>query len=469
MKKSKWLNILNWPNLPLLGRIHNQEPLVFINNYYLPPSIDEAIEDIKSSLMQVNSGTDKLIIGKPGSGKTTFIYYIVGKLFEEDEFLSDSYYVQIVHFLRFISANLESSLISIEDWVLKLYEEYLIESGYIEDVEGILRNNARYGSNNSKINALLDLVKKTRFERRKKLLIIIDDIDEAPRNKVGPLLRHLYSYMETSSIEKWMTIRSFTLDLYPADLELFIRSKFTECVDFPRVDFHGILAQRVRALGENAKNPFSKELCNRLIKAHDEDIRIALGASKGFFKINPRATYGKDTSEEEIKRYFLQNLLTLFLKQRLFPNIYLNSRSPSLPIEKDILFLINFKPTIDETFLAMINKYYADTTKALERKFEIYDKESLVLSYQEVAGVTRYLTNTLLIRKTCNNCYFLTGRGRALLTYILEKDYRDTCFEECSQTGERKQPIFWILARVDPSFGVDVSSQPIKEIIDVSD
>jgi energy-coupling factor transporter ATP-binding protein EcfA2 len=464
--RKKWLSILNWMRLPRFGKIHNLENEIFSANYYIPPSIDEVLANFMFSLSQESSRIDKLISGKPGCGKTTFLYYLKEVILQEHGILDEKYVLEIIHFLRFIRSDGVTSITSIETWMKDLYANYLRECGFQNEVEGILRNKD-FSDINSKINALINLLKRERNNCSKQLIICIDDIDEAPKDQVEPVLRNLYSYMETSVIEKWITIRGITLDHYPLSLSLFIRRKFPEKINFPRADFHGILDRRITAVGENPKNPFGKEICSQIIQVFDEDIRETLGGILGFLELNPPVSLNKDTSTDLIGRYYGKNIGRVLINMRVFPNIFLKSHSSRLPIEKDIFVLIDFKHTIDGEFRMIIDSYYKETIEVIDRENRVRDKKWIAISEKELKGSIKYLIDNHLIEELSSDCYLLTGRGRIFKRYIFSKEYQNYCLKEVVQYGEQKVFPFWDLAKIDPSFGEDVSYYGMRGVLKV--
>lgn len=269
----KWSSILNWERKIELGKIHNLSSDKFEANYYETPSIEKNIKSLVRDLNRGEYRLDKLIIGKPGCGKTTFIYYLNEIKFKEYKSINEKYHFAIIHFLRFIRKKKKAPSISIEAWMKDLFVNYLEECGYKIEVAAILRNKD-FPDNNAKINALLNFLKKEQKQNTctKKLIICIDDIDEAPMDQVEPILRCLYSYMETAAIEKWITVRGITLDHYPLNLSNFIQTKFPHRISFPMESFNGILAKRISDIGENPKNPFGMQTCNDLITVFDEDL-----------------------------------------------------------------------------------------------------------------------------------------------------------------------------------------------------
>lgn len=450
MSMQEWMKILYWRTVPNFGKIHHLPSDEFKTQYYISPSIEEIISDLIHTLWKGRANTDKLLIGKPGCGKTTFIYYL--KFIETygRKQLSDRYHFEILHFNRVISISKESSIASIEEICLDIYKRYFYECNLDHDVDMILRNDDL--NRNQKINKMIDVIKRERHVLRKQLIVFIDDIDESPIEQVESLLRLLYSYMETASIEKWLTIRGATLDHYSESLLRFIKSKFSDKIPFPRVDLFGIVDMRIKAISRRAKNPFGKELCSQLVKVFNEDIREALGSLLKFLEINKPGKTQEYVSSEWIEKYLLINFSKVLVRQRVFPNIFLHSRHAHYPLEKDIFSLLVVKPTVDNDFKRIIEHYYTNTINSLRKTKPFYGRDRVSLSEMEITGALQTLLNHQLIEQQYEKCFTITPKGRVFFKILNEPLYSKECIEELKNSGDLKYDPFWYLIDIKPSF-----------------
>lgn len=139
------------------------------------------------------------------------------------------------------------------------------------------------------------------------------------------------------------------------------------------------------------------------------------------------------------------------INMRVFPNIFIQGRSSLMPMEKDLFLLLDVKRTVDDEFINTINDYYKDTVKALKEDRE-HVKKLITISKKEIMGCIKYLISNQLIVERDPDFYIFTGRGYIFKKYILSKEYRKYCLEEAVRYGERKDPLFWKLADIDPMF-----------------
>ena len=117
----RWMQILNWPTLPTFARIHHLPEETFAANYYISGTLKETLDHITFSL-EMGTGSDKLVIGDPGSGKTTFFYYLA--TIAAADGLADQYHFAILHFNRLIGSTMEESREAVADCCLTLYQKY---------------------------------------------------------------------------------------------------------------------------------------------------------------------------------------------------------------------------------------------------------------------------------------------------------------------------------------------------------
>ncbi len=456
MKLENWLKILNWKQCPNFGKIHNLPTKEeFEKNYYLQSKIEETLDNIVYYLIEKNSFSDKLIVGQPGCGKTTFIYYLKNIKASKISKLEDEYYFGILHFNRLIAKAMTETMASIEERCLEIYRQYLDECNKTTFVNEVMNDKT---NDNTKINHFIDFIKTNRSILKKKLIIIIDDIDETclTNQEIEAVLRRLYTYMETASVEKWLTVRGQTLDYYHESLLTFIRSKFPDKIHFDRVDLNGIIEKRITALGDSVKNPFGTFLCSLIIRAFNEDIREAMGIFKKFLEIVDPKNLQPHLSSEFIQNIFNKSLPTVLVHQKIFPNIYLNSISGIFPLEKDVIRLLAMKHTVDSSFLKTLLNYYSQTIDAIKKKYsgEYFLKkvQPVDISEDDILSVIDFYISHSIVGKIKNQTFSFTQKGRVFSEIINTKIYKEICRKEMDERKEIKSRIFLLLFNIEPRF-----------------
>lgn len=449
MSFEKWMSILNWQKLPHLGPIHQLPFDEMRAHYYMAPLIKEVISSLRFSLRSRASTGDKLLVGLPGSGKTTFIYYVTRGCPFDDEKLQSDYHFEVLHFNRIITDETQAAA-AIAERCMEIYKRYFAVCGLDKEFAILERNSDL--DNRRRINKILDLLVKAKELFAKKLVLIIDDIDEADRKVVEPMLRLLYSFIEPVSIQKWLAIRTTTLGHYPQSAVEFITTKWPERITFPRVDLHGIIAKRIVGANPEGKNPFSETISSLIIQAYNYDLRQAMGCIGKFFEINKPGALPDSTSDDYIEKYFLVALTKTLTMLQVFPNIFLTCRSSQYPLEKDVFLLLSVKHTVDNQFIRIHEKYYTATLVALRQAEAEYVEGKVVLSRKEIDGVVDFLKNHGLVEMLTYGCYAPTPRGRVFWRLLQEEYYVDMCRKEVVSTGAIRSNYYWELASINGDF-----------------
>jgi len=268
----------------------------------------------------------------------------------------------------------------------------------------------------------------------------------------------LYTYMETAEIEKWLTVRGATLDHYHESLLRFIRTKFSEKIIYPRIDLYGIVANRINTVDKDAKNPFGSGLCSQLIKAYNEDIRETLGVLKKFLELNEPGKTKEYSSSDYLEQYFNMSIPRVLIRQHVFPNIFLDSRSAQFPIEKDVFLLLHVKHTVDDKFVAALSQYYTATLKVLRRTKgkNLYGEETVTISRAEIDGCIEKFMNHQMLEKRAEDCFSITSKGHVFYRLIFSPSYLKECKEDVEYYGEKKYFPYWDFVSINPDFGTEI-------------
>lgn len=442
MELEKWKSLLNWNSVPPFGTIHKLSPEKFEEYYYLPDRVKEVVDTIYFSLEEKYGNTNTLIIGEPGSGKTTFLYYLVKRLAEHSAILSQ-YSFSILHINRFSSTSDAEKVI--EHRVLGILQSYFAANDLIDIFNKLTGDDTIL---REKINRIEDFIilEKDRF--KKQLIIIIDDIDETDEVDVERNLKYLFGLLECEQIPKWLVVRNTSLDHYKRDFISFIETKFGRSIAFPRVDLYGVLNQRIMAANPKGTNPYLQPLCAMMVQVFNNDLRRAVANAAAFLE-HLSAPAENNYSAEFIYNYFAKSFTRVMVAINIFPNIYRDSYSPHVPLEKDVFLTIALHNTIPKNFIDKLGSSYRSAFSTSDGGK--YAPESFLVSVDQrgINIAVEYLINHRIIerREAEKNLYRLTPRGQSFARFVTERLYTDSCEAQCREMGINKHRMFWKLAR----------------------
>lgn len=177
-----WFPILNWDKLPNLGSCHTiNNYRDFLRNYFVSYEIDKFKKNLFATLTGEFEIPNMKIMGRPGCGKTSFIYYLLKSAANEKNILLSKYFFYIFHANRAAGAVTEDVIVH---YILEAWGEYYSACGNGDIFSRINRQNV---SAKEKLNKLTDFFKKRRGEFGKILIFVIDDADLLSDDEVREL------------------------------------------------------------------------------------------------------------------------------------------------------------------------------------------------------------------------------------------------------------------------------------------
>ncbi len=414
-----WFPILNWQDLPNFGYCHTIADLAEFKKSFL--ETEELSEFRRNFLTTLNGSFDthqQRILGKPGAGKTTFLYSLMK--INGDE-LSERYFIYPFHINKAKANDPDPYVV---DQYLDGLSRYFEDSGFGHEFKSI---NGQSIDSKHKLNkcARFFLDNKTRF--KKVLVVVFDDVDLLPGEMMRGIIEAAISHLETASIKKWLFIREETYDKYDAETKKTLSQFFPEQRTFPRISLFDIVQHRIAntAGGTKPLNPFSRTLCDHVQAIYDDCLRESLSALKTILENSYQKKFHQNQSIEFVQNYLEKAGATSLIKGGRLPNLHLPQyRTVPYPIPIDMLALMNF---IQDENLLIGATNHAINARRHKINAQYKDEEIFVNRAQFAYTIESFVRQGLATHR--DGTLFLTAVGRAVASYCAKKFYNEACFE----------------------------------------
>jgi nucleoside-triphosphatase THEP1 len=450
---AEWLLALAWQSFPPFGPIHKLPDTQFAKLFYLESKLEEIVNTIAFSLEHMYGLTNKMIIGQPGSGKTTFIYFMAKALSRKHKTFS-TFVFDVIHINRLDGEDDTNSVI--QERLITILKRYFQRNDLSEVWEDL---SAHEKNRKIVINKAEDFIVANKDMFKYKMILLIDDIDET-NMKIEDLhenLRYFYSLIECEQICKWLTVRDTSLSSYPQKFLEFIETKFPQPIVFPAVDLFGILNHRITATNTDGINPFIPELCALLLQVHNYDLRRATTNAFAFLEHLPPPKPPKgqgQLSADFIGNYFLVNFTKVMTQIGIFRNIYRDTLFPTIPLEKDVFLVIATHNSFPPKYIDGLQNGYRLAYEAFSPGHkDVSHLISINMDHIKTA-IESLIDNRLIVpHRSVENFFRVTPKGICFVKFVSERLYTEHCRSECEALNVSKHPVFWKLAsRFTPLF-----------------
>jgi len=332
-----WYKVLKWRSLPNFQTCHRHPTMIeFESEYYKTSEIDNLLKIILD-FIKTSGSSNAQFMGKMGSGKTTFLHYL-RRCMQEDNIILGKVHFSIIRAGRIPLVEYEEGLkILFVDVTFKRFYKYC---GFKEAYDRIIEQDISY---ELKLLKLQNFYLDNDNDFKKKLIVVLDDLDtihefDDVKNITNSFKRICGS---GDGVSKWVSIREQTFENYPQDIQemfTFFQQPFT----LPAVSLFDVVEKRIKSKnGPAAINPFSKELCKKVLKIKNGSIRDALGLLS---TIHHHTKPPKNKQGEKfIQNWFQKSAISTMVKEHIIPNIH-SSKYMILhdyPIAYDLLNIIN--------------------------------------------------------------------------------------------------------------------------------
>lgn len=432
-----WIPILKWEELPNFGHCHTIENYeTFMENYLVTPQIHQFTENLLITLTGKFEQNNIRILGRPGCGKTSFIYYLKKVADANQNSILNKYVFYIFHVNRAVDY---SNVDLIRKYILEAWSKYFVACGLEDFFHKIAEENS---SLKAKLNSLADYFINNKSKFSKILIFILDDTDLIVGNALLDIVSQVIKNLEVSSVKKWLMVREITYDGYNKETKSFVDGFFPDRKDFPHVPFYEIARYRIVNVSrqENAKNPFSKPLCNAVLeRLFNGNLRESLSMLKNILEIVPTGRFTENTDESVIQNYLNKSSINAFFELHILPNLHLpRYRSIDLPLPLDILLLAKHIKSIDLLFGAVNSVIETRADKAKLTHSESFIK---VRNDDFNFSLDKLIDLGLIIKK--GKHVELTSKGFLLTDYASRNNYMTLCKKLSTENINER---YWNLA-----------------------
>lgn len=419
-----WFPILDWTELPNFAGCQNLDYDKFIKIYYVDEQLQSTLDSFITHLdSDYSNKTDARFIGNPGSGKTTFLYWIL-KLAKSG--LNKALNRYVFHIFHVNRANSEDYKEQIRIEIQRAWEELYISCNK-EDIYRQYSLQSRV-STKTIINKLSTHYRKNRFEFDKLLVFILDDIDMLSNEMAFNVLSTVKSNLELIQAMIWVSIRSETIEKYDHQTKKLLLEMFSKATPLDFIPLSAIVKKRVQAVSNgSAKNPFSTELCDQMLhRLFKDNKRLSLTVLEAVLEDNLPGNFGISTSEAVLQNYLDKGVIHTFLKHEHIPNIHLRSLRTmhQYPLAYDIIGCLAYTSNRN-ILLGTINQIAITRSRSSSIRGRIFK-----INLSDLKSTLSKLENEKLIDQSGNEI-LLTNIGQILserITNINTCDYyNDVC------------------------------------------
>lgn len=347
-----WFLTLNWEDYPNYQKCHRLEFDKFNAEYFRSEELNSLINNIKLFLAGHGS-KDVKFSGNMGAGKTTFLHYL-----RKSGIVDNSWGFYIIRAGKISLTDIENSLKDI--FVKDVYKIFFKEFGEEKQYDRIDESHETLSEKFSELHRFF----LNNF-RKEKLIIILDDLDTILDN--SNLLSIINTFKRLSGtgdkIAKWVSLRYTTYDNYPSNIQQEF-TFFQQPFDLPNVPLYHIINKRINAKnGENAKNPYSFNLCENILKLNNGSVRDSLGLLSMILQ-NTKPPK-QIQSEEFIQNWFEKSAWSVLLKAHIIPNLHIKKYHVvyDIPLAFYVVNILKYlreREDINKAITQIINKYFKD-------------------------------------------------------------------------------------------------------------
>ncbi|MBI9018490.1 MAG: hypothetical protein JEZ07_14650 [Phycisphaerae bacterium] len=459
MPAKKWLDILCWDKLPAFGDIHRLDENTFTTLYY---SDHHKIQHMAACLMSGLKGdfppNNCRVIGFPGVGKTTFLYYLKASIKKEKEKdNSVKCFLKILDCVDLIKDETINEVLLFD----KLFDATMDYFNYFdlaianEVVKGIIQNNEI--NNCEKCYHLWDFYKKNLILFPHRLFLALDGIDTIPEDCMVPLAVKIYNVLPTRYVRLWLSIRNIRYENLSETIRSQLDTLFQEPHKFPPIELKGIIDERIKNIESSegaGKCPFSDKLCSFLINFYNGDLRRSLAMMNRILQeVSPKGLEGRNaTSELFIQKYIEREGIRVLFSCDELCNLYDVTQTAFriFPLEKEVLMALSAHPRIDFLLSSVLQDEIKTKLSTEAMKFPISD----LFNNESLQAALAFLKTRNLIEILSENQIIITQRGWEVQKIAETEYYITLCKNAIKDTGslQNTSRTYWKIAAIQSPY-----------------
>jgi hypothetical protein len=460
MPATKWLSILNWKQLPAFGEIHRLDEQHFMDLYFSEHSkIQHMAACLFSGLKGEFPPNNCRIIGFPGMGKTTFLYYLKARVKRTKQQSGD-----VRCFFKIVDCDsvlkndetVDRDLLSeVLYSATKDYFQYFDSVWANEKIKNLISNGSLTPAEKTK--HLWGFFKDNLSLFPHRLFLALDGIDTVPEQSMIPLAVAFHNALPHRYVRLWLSIRDIKYESLGEVTRRQLDTLFQEPHKFPSIELGGVIRTRIGVVETSegvGKNPFSDQLCNFLTNFYNGDMRRSLAMLNRILQeVSPKGLEDKQTTSEKfIQPYMEREALRVMFQSGEIPNLYdvAFSAFRSFPFEKEVLMAVSAHPRLDALLSEVLVSEIRSKLEAFNFGHELRRMQKWNITDGALAGAIKFLAERGLIEMTGASSLVLTSKGWELQKMCETEYYTTLCRAELEAKLKNAAPgnRYWELASV---------------------
>jgi hypothetical protein len=443
---TQWFKILNWNKEPNFGLAHTLPTYEeFKNNYHVSRELNVLTVDLLSTLTGSFELHNMRIMGQPGSGKTSYIYYLIKESQNNPKFAGLKKFCFYVMHVNNVLENDEVSLELIETQIEMAWEQYYKSC----DKQSVMTDIK--ASNVSAAHKLLKykdyfIANKDKFP--KILIFVIDDVDLLTEDKLIDAAIGVFSKLEVGSAKKWLIIREPVYTNYRGKSKAKLNTFFPDARIFPTLSLHEIIEHRINHTTKSSspKNPFSILLCETIKRRlYAGDIRQSLAMLRSVLAQAEPGGIHDYSDDEFLQKYLEKTAIKTFIVYDAIPDVH-DSRYRSvrlIPLESELLKILMYWGRNDTFLYGLVSQSIIRKTN----KLKVSDDSFIKIREIDLKNAIKRLIELNLVETSGENIW-LTDSGRLVSDYV-NRDLYISHIKAKHSLAETVDALYWKILKTD--------------------
>ncbi len=424
-----WMPVFNWEVFPNFALSHTYDFPEITSQYNVTPALGQELDNLFLGLRGEHHSHNLRIMGAPGCGKTSFVYFLKKILENDPKFIKggSNYFVHIGHIEGMKEHDKINEDILLEE-IKNALADYYNANGLLKITEDISKQDITI---KQKIRKMVDYIKHNSKSFKKVMIFILDDVDTATEGQVLRAASLLHSHLEPARLKLWLNIQNLTFFAkYSKEVRTFIKSFYPNRIVFPKIYLYDIIDYRLQNLNKGlikALNPFSRNLCDTIQNVNFGHLRNSLSDLERLLcYILPKGFSSRELSDIDfIKNYLDKSSYNYFMYAGLLPNVHdpINQPLKHIPIIYEVINIVRHYDEVGNFMVSILNDIIKDKSQRISK----LDYTELRIRESDFNQVIKWLKDHDLIEDIGNNRVVFTQKGEVLYNVINTKYYLELC------------------------------------------